>query len=650
MYRLVTPFAALAVVGSLYYLSQPKRLSAEKAAALAGRFAFERQTIAQLSGHEQKIVRKVHPSLEHLSAQISFVGAAASLGDLDGDGLPNDLVLVDPRIDQIIVFPVPGSGERYPPFLLQTSPLAYEARTMAPMGTLIGDFNEDGHADLLAYYWGRTPVLFLRSGAVDGARLNLQLFEPSELVQPLERWYTSACTQADLDGDGHVDLIVGNYFADGAHILDSGGRGMEEMPDSFSRAFNGGPNRMFLSRLGQSSAEPLFQEAEGALPHDVACGWTFAQAAIDLDGDLLPEIYFVNDWGPDRLLHNRSQPGQLRFELLHGERTPTTPMSKVVGRDTFNGMGIDAGDVNGDGWPDLFVSNITSAFGLHESHFLFVSTGQIDRMRSGIAPYRDVSEAWGLSRSGWCWEAKLADFDNDGTLEATQATGFLKGTADRMADYQETAVANDRVIRDPRVWPHVQPGDNVAGDDTNPFFVRAADGRYYDLGRRVGFTEPMNSRGIAIADVDGDGLLDMVLANQWRPSFYFHNVSASPGQFLGLCLRLPVAAGDRTLSVAAGHPNAERDGPTRPAFGAAATVELPDGRKLFAQVDGGNGHSGRRPPEIHVGLGDVDPAEKLRVEIQWRDTAGEVRRAALQLSPGWHTVILGSPNGEDTAT
>src|SRR5262249_48074256 len=204
-----------------------------------------------------------------------------------------------------------------------------------------------------------------------------------------------------------------------------------------------------------------FHEAESGLDAWVMHGWTLALGAADLDGDLLPEIYIANDFGPDRLLHNRSRPGALRFVLLEGVKTLTTPNSKVLGRDSFKGMGIDFGDLNGDGWLDMYVSNIATEYALEESHLVFLSTGKPGRMQEGVAAYVERGEALGLSRSGWAWEARLGDFDNDGVLEALQATGFVRGTVNRWPELHELAMGNDALVHRPGSWPRVRPGDDL---------------------------------------------------------------------------------------------------------------------------------------------------------------------------------------------
>lgn len=600
LHRHARRLVALALVTALYLLARLPDLPAGERAALAARFRFERAPLPEVPGPPLRTVRAVHPDLQRISAWISSVGAAAALNDLDGDGLPNDVCYVEVRTDQVIVAPVPGARQRYPPFALNPAPLTYDA-TMAPMGCLPGDINEDGRMDLVVYYWGRSPIAFVKQP--DGA------YKPGEIDPRGERWFTNAAAFADLDGDGHSDLIVGNYFPDGARILDPHASSAASMQHSMSRAFNSGRKHIFLWTPAG------FREAVGALPAEAVHGWTLALGAADLDGDLLPELYFGSDFGPDRLFHNRSTPGHLSFALARGVKTFTAPSSKVLGHDSFKGMGIDFADINGDGWPDIYISNIAAEYALEESHFLWASTGRPELLKSGIAPYADRSEPLGLSRSGWGWDCRLADFDNDGVAEAVQAVGFVRGEHNRWPELHEMAMGNDQLLSKPAMWHRVQPGDDLSGHQHNPFFVRAASGRFFDIAAELGMGEDHVSRAVAIADVDGDGLLDYAVGNQWEPSLYFHNRSPRPGKFLGLRLRYPSGA---------------------PAIGAAAIAELTDGRKLTAQADGGSGHSGKRSPEIHFGMGT---AEAAAVRVRWRDAAG-IHEKTLPFRSGWHNVVL----------
>lgn len=605
----------LAVMG--YAGARLPALKNSELAALAARFRFEKFPLPEVADRPPyQSVRRVHPSLERIAAWVSSVGAAVTLADLDGDGLANDLIHVDPRTGLVTVAPAPSTPGRFPPFALETSSWAASAAaraTVAPMGSVAGDFNEDGRMDLLVYFWGRTPILYFRKGE-PGARLSAAAFEARELTAPVERWYSDCATQADLDGDGHVDLVIGNYFQDGARILDAQATDTVVMHQGKAKALNGGHKHVFLG-----GADGSFREVKGVFGEAVDRGWTVAMGVADLDGDLLPEIYFAHDFGPDRLLHNRSRPGKPAFAELTGRRSLTTPKSCVLGDDSFKGMGCDFGDINGDGFLDIFVSNIATKYGLMESHFLWQSTGRPEAMRHGIAPYLQNSEALGLSRSGFGWDSRLADFDNDGVLEAVQACGFIKGNVNRWPELQALGTSNDKIVHNPRFWPSFKPGADLSGHDANPFFVRGRDGRYYDVARFLGLGEPMVSRGIAIADVDGDGRLDFACADQWEPSFFFRNNAPNPGAFLGL--RLVKGKGS-------------------PAIGAAAVVTLPDGRKLVGQADGGSGHSGRRSPEIHFGLGQRAGVQRVRVDIRWRNSAGQVQQSVQSMAPGWHTVHL----------
>jgi hypothetical protein len=640
--RYLKQVSAIAIVVVMYFATRLPDISAKERSSLTSHFQFQRAVLPQVGGFPTKTLRAVNPRLEKISAWISSVGASVALSDLDGDGLPNDVCYVDPRTDTVIVAPVPGTPARYQPFVLDPHPLPYDSKTMAPMGCLPLDLNEDGMTDVVVYYWGRSPVAFLQRKSF--AALNAASFVAQELLPTVEDWYTNAAIATDLDGDGHVDLVFGNYFADNSRILDAHSNFPVQMQDSMSRAFNGGSKHFLLWKNagGGDSPRVEFSDQTNVLEGPAKSGWTLAMAACDLDGDLLPEIYIANDFGPDVLLHNLSTPGHLRFQRLFGKRTMMTPASKVLGHDSFKGMGVDCGDLNHDGIPDLAVSNITSEYALEESNLIFLSTGQLKLMQTGVAPYREASEPLGLARNGWSWDIRFGDFDNEGSLQIIQAAGFVKGNTDRWPELHELAMANDDMLHRTVSWPRFHPGDDLSGHDHNHFFVPSQSGTYVDLSHDLALDDPQVTRGIATADVDGDGLLDFAIANQWEDSVFYRNQTRNAGNFLQLYLLLPVNGEPAPeTKILPGHPTAAVHG--RFALGATATLHLADGKRMIAQVDSSNGHSGKRSPELHFGLGQLPSSALVAVDLAWRDVNGTVHRETLKLNPGLYTILLSSP-------
>lgn len=630
--RWLTPLVAVLGSALVFVLTVQPVASSVETTTLAQRFSFARYPVNAPDTANERHIRPVAPAYAHLDAWISAMGASAALFAADGGPISHDLCLVDPRTDTVTVEPVPTTGARYQPFTLAPTGLPMPSYA-APMGCLPADLNNDGWQDVIVYYWGRSPVLFIRT---PGAPPSAAAFRPRELVTPWQVWNTNAATIADLDGDGRLDLVFGNYFPDGSRILDptAGPDGLV-MNDSLSHAANGGTLRVLRNVSTRSTL--AYQDVSGAVPPDARTGWTLALAAQDIAGNGRPDLYVAEDFGPGHLLVNESTPGHLAFGEAHGVRHAGTPKSEVLGDGSFKGMGAAFADLNDTGVPDILVSNVTEPYALQESNFAFVATAGrttvANGLRDGVALYDDHSEDLGLSRSGWSWDVKAADFANDGSDEVLQATGFVAGTVNRWPQLQEAATSDDLILGHPELWPDFRAGTDLSGHDHNTFFARGPDGRYVNVADQIGVGTDTVSRAIAVGDVNGNGRLDFVVANQWAQSTFYLNNSPA-GAFLGLRLRQPAEGGGCPASTS---------GPTSPAIGTEADAALPDGRTQVQQVYPANGHNGVNAPDLLFGLGH-QPVSAVPVRLSWRDECGQRHTTTLTLSPGWHQLRL-EPDG-----
>ncbi|HJQ03129.1 MAG TPA: VCBS repeat-containing protein [Jatrophihabitans sp.] len=618
--RLVPMAVVLACIAAVGWTTARPGMPAGQRAQLLKQFGFQ-VLPANSEPADARYERPVEPSLSGIQQWISAVGAAVALTDLRGLGRPADMCLVDPRDDSVTIKAVPGSDSpSYPPFKLVPTGLAYDA-TMAPMGCVPADVNSDGATDLIVYYWGRSPVLFLNHAHRPQVP-RASDFTAAELVNPMQIWNTTALNIGDLDGSGNLSIIVGNYFPDGARVLDplATRDSLMHMQDGMGMARNAGANRILkLHPTGVFGAVPGVTDESTAMPASAIYSWTLAIGLQDLTDTLLPSIYFANDFGPDQLLINCSTPGHLCLHEVLGNRTLTQPKSKVLGRDSFKGMGVTFSYPSGTGLPMIMVSNITSEWALFESNFAFVPTGDAAGVRAGKVPWRDDSEVLGLSRSGWSWDVKAGDFDNSGTDQFIQAEGFVKGSRDKWPQLQELAMANPELLPYPIAWPRVRSGDELSGEDQNRFYARSG-GRYTNLSSQLGLDQPGVSRGFALGDVNGDGKLDAVVANQWADSSVLINTASTghPGADLDIMQQLP-------------------SGTLVTAIGVTVTAAASDGLPAQkSQLYYANGHAGVSAAEIHLAVANLG---LTTIQLAWRDGA-VIHHATAEIGPGHQQIQL----------
>jgi hypothetical protein len=628
----------------LFFTARLPTASATEVKKVASEYDFKNMPIAMPPGyHPTQTIRQVNPAYKNIQAWISSVGAGIALTDVTGHGRDDGMCIVDPRTNDVIVTyaPTAPAADQFTPFVLNAAPLPMNS-TMAPMGCVPGDYNGDGRMDFIVYYWGRSPIIYLaRSTAKEPSA---SAYRPVELLPGASvngqydgpDWNTNAVTVADFDGTGHPDLFVGNYFPD-SEVLNPNGIDDVQMPSSLSDAKNGGGDYIFRWTGGTGGPNPTvtYQEVPNAIPYADATGWTLGGATADLTGNGLPDLYIANDFGPGHLLYNDSTPGNIKFTVSVGKRTPTTPKSFVVGKGSFKGMGVDFGDLTDTGKFDFMVSNITTSWGLEESNFVFMNNASSGKqmqqdLASGYAPFTQDAEQLGMAWTGWSWDVKMGDFLNSGNLDVVQSDGFIKGTIDRWNWLQELAMTNDDLLSNPADWPLVQAGDDIAGSQCLAFYASAPGGGYVNIDKQLGLcSNTTPTRGVATADTLGNGHLDFAVARQWGPPAFYANESPDLGNSLGLNLYRSAADGSTQ--------GTGLEGLGSPAYGTTVQISYP-GHSQISQLDGGSGSGGKRSFEVSFGLGSYHGP--VTVTMHWRNASGQLIQRTLTLSPGTHNLLL----------
>jgi hypothetical protein len=478
--------------------------------------------------------------------QVRMNGSGVALGDVDGDGWcdiylcglesPNRLFrnLGDWRFADI------------------TRESGVECLGQYSTGAAFADFDGDGDLDLLVNSIEQGTRLFFNNSKGS-------FTEKSPAVMRRPSGSMSAAI-GDLDGDADLDLYVVNYRTNtirstGFSMIVSGKgqirpeyRGQYEVSPEGRLLENGEPDAFYLND-GRGNFELVswidgrFVDEDGralaAPPRD----WGLSAFIHDFDGDGTPDVYVCNDfWSPDRLWLND---GKGRFRAA----------PRLMLRHTSNySMGIDVADIDRDGRDDFLVLDMLSidprqrarqraALGLTANDpYKIDSRPQIERntlfWNRGDGTYAEVAQQAGLQASEWSWGAAFLDVDLDGYEDLLITNGHLFDMLDddiglRMAAAPRRPLA-ERLLVAPRL--------NVP----NVAFRNRGDRTFEEVGSRWGFDTVGVSHGLAQADLDLDGDLDVVINHLNAPAGLYRNRAS--GARLGVRLR---GSGPNTQGVGA---------------------------------------------------------------------------------------------------
>ena len=283
--------------------------------------------------------------LDHIMPQVAAMGAAVAVTDFDRDGW-QDFYVTDSAEDSLNRL-YRNNGDDTFTDVAQSVGLADVNRRESgvSMGSVWGDFDNDGWEDVLVYKYGR-PELFRN---VDG-----RSFVPVGERAGLPSWVNAnSATWLDYDRDGYLDLFIAGYWPDNVNLwkLET----TKIMPESFEYATNGG-RKYLLHNRGDGTFEDR-TEAMGIRSHR----WTLAVTAADLFGTGYPDLFLSNDYGVSELFANRN-----------GKRFEDIADATGVGMAPKSGMNASVGDVFNDGRLAIYKTNITEPGQLLQGNDLWV--------------------------------------------------------------------------------------------------------------------------------------------------------------------------------------------------------------------------------------------------------------------------------------
>ncbi|GAB5559206.1 MAG: VCBS repeat-containing protein [Synoicihabitans sp.] len=428
-------------------------------------------------------------------------------------------------------------------------------------GASFADVDNDGWLDLYVCRWGEPNWLFMNQG--DGTFREEAVARGLALVDA-----SGVGAFADYDRDGWLDVYVQT------NMLNA------------TASPGGQPDHLFRNN-GDGTFTDVSADA-GIGGNNLAHSTTW----WDYNHDGWPDIYIANDFAPADYLYRNNQDGTFT-NVIH-DVVPTMP---------YSSMGADQGDINNDGLIDFLVTDMATTSHEKDQRGM-ASARELSREDSDsptLAPQTlrntmfvntpahrmlEVANMAGIHATDWTWSVRFEDLDNDGLVDLHVTNGMNR-------EYQN-ADLRDRIILAENSTVRLRTmKDSPRLNEANLAYRNEGDLRFTEVGAEWGLDKVGISFGVAMADLDRDGDLDIVHSNYGESATILENQSQT-GNFVQIALR-------GTES-------------NRFGVGARVTIETESGKQVRDLVLT-RGYLSTSEPVLHFGVGEDEQVE--RVTVQW---------------------------------